>query len=356
VTSADPLAVVVDIDLSGNAGDAEKDTSGTLELRRFLESYRGNAPLLFPATARARRGRQVVGDAKPLRRRVRGERSPALGARELRHGPGAVRAWAPWIEVCTRPIDEPGTAERDIAVAHTQWLAAIPVQLVRSSAVKLAYDDAPPLSGDCRGRFASHRSACSWVLGSREVDRCVVVCAHGLGRNAARARDPARDVAALHETHRADRRDASGLGRLLGHDERVIPGVELIANSVRYAPLQQETSRGSRCGVAQGARLLRYFAVITWQMRGVPMLFTVLVVTLLLVVLAIGVFDRYDVFDALESAILLTILYKAAVEILTLFEEGRIHWRANAGRPGPAVPHAVGHLLATPPPVEETHV
>jgi CHASE2 domain-containing sensor protein len=357
VTSADPLAVVVDIDLSGNAGDAEKDTSGTLELRRFLESYRGNAPLLFPrrlepdADGRWWETQSPFDDVFAANARLRWAHASFAMDR------GAVRAWAPWIEVCTRPIDEPGTADRDIAVAHTQWLAAIPVQLVRSRAVKLAYDDAPPLSGDCRGEagVAPQRLLVGPRLTGGAVDasssaRTVsagVLLEEGIQLETSQLFT--KRIVLIGATHPAS-------GDFWVTTSGVIPGVELIANSVRYAPLQQETSRGSALWRRAGALVFFvYFAVITWQMRGVPMLFTVLVVTLLLVVLAIGVFDRYDVFEALESAILLTILYKAAVEILTLFEEGCIHWRASAGRRCRLCRTLWAISSRHPPPVEETH-
>jgi len=359
VTSAAPLAVVVDIDLSGNADEAEARAPGTLELRKFLEAYKGDAPLVFPQRLEPDAdGRQWVAqspfddvfDANP-------RLHWAHASFAMDHG--AVRTWAPWVEVCTHPIDEPGPADSEIAVAQTQWLAAIPVQLARSGVVKVAYDDAPQLSGDCRGEpvAAPQRLLVGPRLtgGSAEVSSSARTVSAGMllepGIQLETTELFTKRIVLIGATHPAS-------GDFWVTTSGVIPGVELIANSVRYASLQQEPGRGAALW-RRAATLVffAFFAVVTWKLRGVPLLFTAIVVTLLLVVLAIGAFERYDVFDALEAAILLTILYKAVVELLTLAEEARHHWRGNAGRP------ALDRLRRTlwaisarhPPPVKEKH-
>ena len=70
-----------------------------------------------------------------------------------------------------------------------------------------------------------------------------------------------------------------------------------------------------------------------WQLRGLPKLVALIGGTLLIVALAIELFGYYAVFDALETAIVLTVLYKAAVELCNVIEDWRRHWRENRDRP-----------------------
>jgi CHASE2 domain-containing sensor protein len=93
----------------------------------------------------------------------------------------------------------------------------------------------------------------------------------------------------------------------------VRPGVEMVANSIRYAPVQ-----GGNQSLAQrlGYRALALFLFGTFilferKLRGLPA--TVLSVGTALVTIAVvmSVTQTLAVFDALEAAILLIVLYKA---------------------------------------------
>ena len=95
----------------------------------------------------------------------------------------------------------------------------------------------------------------------------------------------------------------------------MLPGVELIANTVRFVDVQGAAARAPGLQRIVALAFFVFFAVATWRTRGLPKLVVLVAGTLLGVALAIGVFRYYGVFDALEAAIVLTVLYKAAVEL-----------------------------------------
>jgi hypothetical protein len=120
--------------------------------------------------------------------------------------------------------------------------------------------------------------------------------------------------------------------RLLAHGERGAAG--------RRADREHGEIRGraGRCRACAGPAAHRRARVLC-VLRGrdlahtrLPKLVVLVAGTLLGVALAIGVFRYYGVFDALEAAIVLTVLYKAAVELGNVIEDWRHHWRGHRGQ------------------------
>jgi CHASE2 domain-containing sensor protein len=105
----------------------------------------------------------------------------------------------------------------------------------------------------------------------------------------------------------------------------VRPGVELLANTVRYTPLQ-----GARHGWAENLAyrtvallLFALFVIAEWWLRGLGAVVAITSGVLAFVALLLALFDSLLVFDALEAAILLSIVYKIVEAAGTFFEELR---------------------------------
>ena len=247
-----------------------------------------------------------------------------------------MRDWQRWLEVCVASTDEPGTGATDIAVAHTRWLPAMAQAVtMATSAPDAARADAtpPPLSNDCRDDAPG--VANRLLIGPRLSGDDAVPAGDAASISARLLLEPemqldtqqlfhARTVL-IGATHAAARdywRTASG----------VLPGVELIANTVRFVDVQGAAARAPGLQRIVALAFFVFFAVATWRTRGLPKLVVLVAGTLLGVALAIGVFRYYGVFDALEAAIVLTVLYKAAVELGNVIEDWRHHWRGHRGQ------------------------
>jgi hypothetical protein len=341
VTEAQPSALVVDVDLSGdpNATEPTADPSGDAALRDFLRGYSGAAPLIFP--------RRIEVDADGRRWETRSPYDGIVAANARLHwahasfvtSGGVVRDWQRWVEVCTSPIDEPVGAEREIAVAQTRWLPAI-AQLIAAperatSAGKAAAAPPPPLSGDCHSDAPGATDRL--LIGPRLTGDSAAPSVTAATISAGLLLEPELQVdtgqlftgrtVLIGATHPAARDYWLTPGG-------VLPGVEVIANTIRFLGLQGDAeARGSWLQRAVALLFFAFFAVAMWRFRGLPKLVALIGGTLLIVALAIGVFGYYAVFDALETAIVLTVLYKAAVEVCTVIEDWRHHWRENRGRP-----------------------
>lgn len=96
------------------------------------------------------------------------------------------------------------------------------------------------------------------------------------------------------------------------------PGVELLANTVRFWPLQgKAVGPVAQTGLRAGAILLfAMFAFADWYLRPVIAIVATAAGVLALIGVAIRLFHDYRVFDLIETAILLAIIYKALRTIL----------------------------------------
>jgi len=124
----------------------------------------------------------------------------------------------------------------------------------------------------------------------------------------------------------------------------IYPGVELLANIVRFATVQADTTgRAAQLGHRLIAlALFVVFAWLGWQRRGqvAVVLATALAVAYLAV--AVGAFDDFAAFDVLEAAILMIIVYKAAESVLDFCGVLQTEWRRAAKGP-----HWYSRLLRT---------
>jgi CHASE2 domain-containing sensor protein len=337
VSAAKPMAVVVDIDLSG--GDASVPAAARdddAQLREFLRDYRGAAPLFFP--------RRIELDADGRRWQTTSAYDEVFRANDRLHwahasfatSGGVVRDWQRWIEVCVAPTDEPMAGATDVAVAKTQWLPSMAEAIAGAApaGVGIAQTMPPALSGDCRDDVPDFANRL--LIGPRLSGDAMVPSRDAQSVSARMLLNPELEIDS--EQLFGARTVLIGATHPAARDywltpSGVLPGVEVIANTIRFLDLQDAGKRSR--GWQRFATLVFYvfFAVSMWRLRGLPKLFVLVAGTLALVAVAIGAFGFYGVFDALEAAIVLAVLYKAAIELGTMIEDVREHWHTSRGKP-----------------------
>lgn len=303
VTAAEPLAVVVDIDLSWGDFATEQADQGAQRLRQFLEQYQGEAALVFPKRIDSMSLAERRAVASPLDDVfAANDRLAWAHASVETGGGGAVRSWRDWLAVC--------------AAGGAEWLPSVSVRVLQAVAAgSHAPPDAPSSSPDCAASEESATAAQRLLVGP------------GFRPNAAPKPDARVVSAALLLDPEIARNDAAlfggrvvvigathpGSGDFWLTPSGVRPGVEMVANAVRYAPVQRGSqSHAQRLGYRALALLLfGTFILFERKLRGVPA--TVLTVGTALVTIAVAmtVTRNLAVFDALEAAIVLVVLYKA---------------------------------------------
>lgn len=307
-----PAAVVVDIDLGWGGED-----SGLPALRDFLAGYDGPAPLIFPKRIEPAAGGTRRASKSPLDD-VFAKNSKLAWAHASfeTDSSGVVRQWADWIEVCA--ADDTHLLP-SIPATLSLLLDPLPTGLTRASP--------PPLGGTCR----------------REDDppsQLLLIGPRLTSVGSARMTADAAAVSALAvldpELERDDQWLFGGRVVLIGATHPasgdfwltpsgVLPGVELLAHTVRFSTLR--TSPGWRADTAHRAAALAaflMFVVIGLHLRGLAAALAYVFGGLLFVVLAIRLWDYYQVFEALEVALLLVVFYKFVQASLDVIEDWKL--------------------------------
>lgn len=318
VTAASPAAVVVDIDLSGAATEVADAQSAALH--GYFERYAGPAPLIFPK--RIERGRDGRRLAAPSPFDAVFARNPHLSwaHASLASDGGNVRKWAEWISIC----DAGGKS----------WLPAVAVRVAERIAVLprgLERPTPPSAPIDCSGSdFVTQRL----LIGPRltgEKQRAVQRDARAVSAGLVLDREIARDDAGLF----GDRVVLIGATHAGTEDywltgAGVLPGVEVLANTIRYAPLQNRGGIGSAIGYRVAVLVLfALYAWAVWSWKGMPAAVIIVPGTLVVVAIAIGVWEYVGVFEAIQAAALLFIVYEATRTVLDLAEDWRWKRRGN---------------------------
>ncbi len=312
VVQAAPAAVIVDIDLAWGGDDP-----GLPLLMAYLAAYSG-PPLLFPRRIEPAAGGNRKAAYSPL--------DPVFAANprlawahasfETDSG-GKVRQWADWIEVC--------------AEDRTYQLPSMPARLsllLDPLPAGLARATPPPLSGACR----------------RDADARAQLLLIGPRFTGPESRGMSSDAAAVPALAvldpELDRDDSWLFGNrvvLIGATypasgdfwltpSGVVPGVEMLAHTVRFASLR--TSPGWRADLAFRAVTLAGFvllALVSVYLVGLAAAIAFAAGTLLFVSVPIWLWNYYRVFEALELAVLLFVFYKFLQVMLDTLED----WRAR---------------------------
>ncbi len=320
VTAAHPAAVIVDIDLSGVQGEACAEDDR--QLTAFLKQYRGTAPLIFP--------KRIASDESGARRMAPSTYDPILGEPHLQWAhatfrtddDGIVRNWLPWLAIC--------------AEETPRWLPSVAVQASATLADRAGSSAGllePATPADCRAQDDG-------------VERRLLIGPRLTGPSKRPLSRDARAVSASQILDPAVARDDAGLfgGRvvLIGATHSgsgdvwmtpggAIPGVELLANAVHYAPLATGEGRGGE--IAFRALVLVFFVgyvALGLCLSGLMAFLIGLVYTFLVVAVAIRGFGFFRVFESLESAIVLTVLFLGMRALFDFFESFGRQWHTAA--------------------------
>ena len=325
VTRSLPAAVFVDLDVAFGTDAAADDALG-----RFLQAYAGPVPLVFP--------RRIETDERGLRRLAATPFDALFAANPRLHWShasfaadgGVVREWDPWLVVCA------GDQPQALPAVATALAEALP-----AGWHGLARRVPAPTATSCAEEPEVKQSL---LIGQRLT---------GAGHpplmreaslvSASALLDPAleRDDAALF----ADRivfigATHAGSGDFWVTPSGALPGVELVANTVRFLPLQQPS--GGRGEMAYRVATLSFFlllGMLFWLFRPSVAVAVLIPLSLALVALAVGAWGYFRVFDALAAALLLMVQCKTIEAGLTLVADWRRYgWRrtilAKHFRPG----------------------
>jgi len=243
-------------------------------------------------------------------------------------GGGAVRSWADWLAVCA------GTG--------TVWLPSVETA-VRSTVTPLPPGLTAPVAPAVT-KAAVCRSGSTGDVGQQQL----LTGPRMTGRDRAPRQPDAQTVSASMlldpELARDDARLFGGRVVFIGATHAsagdiwltptgVLPGVEMLANTVRYAPVQREPRGwGGMVGYRVAALLL--FAIYLWsewRLRGIGVVLAITGSVLLVLALGLGLFRSLVVFDSLEAAIVLVILYKATEKTFESLAEIRRKRREGYG-------------------------
>lgn len=314
-TAAQPVAVVVDIDLSwGDGGSGRGD--GDRRLEEFLRRYRGVAPIIFPKRVEPAPDGTLRAAGSPYDTILAGNSRLAWAHASFQaDGGGAVRDWAPWLAVCDArgPTWLPSVTTRIAAMAPELPAGlerpAPPAPLESCANLREPPTErllvGPRLTGQARRVLAPTASVVS-----AEMLLQPGMAIDGASLFGGR-------VVFIGATH-------AGSGDFWLTPSGVLPGVELLANTVRHAPLRPQAGLAAEVGHRVNALVLfAVFAAAAWWLRGVVAVLAIMLFALVYVSTAIGLFDHYGVFDALEAAIVLTIVYKT-LEVVVEFV---VDWR-----------------------------
>jgi len=325
VTAAHPSAVVVDIDLSwGVDADAARDP-GFVRLQHFLEHYAGPAPLIFPKRLERVPDGSLEIAASPFDELfLRNDSLAWAHAAFQTASGGAVRSWQDWVLVCDggRPEWLPS-----VATSLALLLSTLPPGMERP--VRPAVP-----TGDCEAPHAETRHERRLLIGPRITgDGQPAAGTNARAISASLLLDPqmarndeqlfANRVVLIGATH-------SGAGDDWITLSGVLPGVELLADTVRYAPLESKMAGKAGDIVHRAVTLLLFGMLVVLERRFRGMIALLLGTAFMLAVVAVGLagFEDLAVLDSVGAAILLFVIYKALETVLDFAAD----FRALRGR------------------------
>lgn len=325
VTAAQPSAVVVDIDLSWGGDANAAPGSDFARLQDFLAQYAGPAPLIFPKRLERAPDGSLAMAASPLDELFARNESLAWAHASFQTSAGgAVRSWQDWIAACDdgRPEWLPS-----VATSLALLLVTLPPGMERP------LRPAEP-GGNCGAPQAEAGHERRLLIGPRITgDGRLLANADARAISASLLLDPqvARNDAQLF----ANRVVFVGATHAGAGDDwltlsGVLPGVELLADTVRYAPLESKMAGRAGDIVHRAVSLLLFAMLVVLERRFRGMVALFLGTAFMLAVVAVGLawFEDLAVLDSVEAAILLVVIYKALETVL----EFAADFRALRGR------------------------
>lgn len=312
IASARPALIVVDIDFSDRGREEPPATSAALE--GFLRDYSGPPIILVRGSETTADGQIALLASRTIDPIVAANPNLSWANGTYATDPdGTVRKWHEWLVFC-------GASETSLPSVALRVLSAWPA----SGAVQLPRPDALTLRRPCRAGLGASRSH-------------IIIYDEGLsGRpGAAIARSLSR-VSAWQVIDPKIRRDdqalfsgravlvggtRSGSGDLWRTPVGMLSGVELMANTVRFAPGQIRES-----GYATLYSLVLFLVFCALRLLLRP--FIAIAVGAGICAAALFFAGPYAVLDAIENAILLFVELSILEECIHLWLDARSHgWR-----------------------------
>ena len=288
-------------------------TPASSRLQQFLEQYAGPAPLIFPKRVERAPDGSLAIAASPLDELFMRNDSLAWAHAAFQTAAGgAVRSWQDWVSVCDdgRPEWLPS-----VATSLALLLVTLPPGMERPLR-PAAPDD------DCNAMQAEAGPERRLLIGPRITgDGQPAAGTNARAISASLLLDPqmarndeqlfANRVVFIGATH-------SGAGDDWITLSGVLPGVELLADTVRYAPLESKMAGRAGDIVHRAVTLLMFgmLVVLERRLRGMIALFLGTAFMLAVVAVGLGWFEDLAVLDSVEAAILLVVIYKALDTVL----------------------------------------
>ena len=312
VSSAGPAAMVVDIDLSDAAADKPGAQQAERELRQFLQSYREAAPIILVRRVILGGDGSLRADQNNLVKALAARANPHVSwahALYITDEDGIVRRWQEAVRACP----ESGVSE---------LLPAVPISVLAQaqwSQPVFARPAYAPQAGEPCDTVDSGRASHVIMFGDRLV-----------GPTARFSTPSVMRVSAWQLTDRRVQREDDALfqGRVVivgGTHERthdswrtpvgVMPGVELVANTVRFGAgqLRHDAEPVNRAGLSRASlfamALFVVYIGVAFFLRPVLAVMVTLAATSLALHISLSRFGFYPVLDAVETGLLLLVQF-----------------------------------------------
>lgn len=318
VAAQGPTAIVVDVNLDCAAATG-CTAGGECDLNAFFAAYRGPPLILVRGMYM-----ETSPNSEPEVRASRTAYEDAIASNPsilwahtmyLTDADGTVRRWRDAWEACTD--------------AGTETVLAVPLQLSVSLSGGGSLTQAPPRSGQCS--FAAQTSPQHLVILGEPI----------IGQTQLNTRGP-RVLPARHlldaerEMERGGYFSVEGRVAIIGATHAasgdiwrtpigLMPGMELIAHTLRFAPVQIERQLENPAArdYSKPITLVAFWLLAVFAFALRPSLVVILagVLSFVAIFVATGMFGRFDVFESLALSLWIFVEFAVALAFWDLFRE-----------------------------------
>ena len=321
-----PSAIVVDINLDCATTTACSIPGGVCDLAAFFAAYRGPPLVLVRGMYM-----ETLPNDEPRVRVSRTEYDDAIASNSsilwahtlyLTDGDGTVRRWRNAWEACTE--------------AGTQTILAVPLRVTAAVSGQGSLAQAPPRTGLCT--LASQTSP----------EHLLILGAPISGQNRMNISDDAPRVMSARHLLDADREiEQTGYFSLAGRVVVIgathtasgdvwrtpiglMPGLELIAHTLRFAPTQTELPAGAT-DYSKSFTLMAFWTLAALAFLLHPSLAVLIlgVLSFVAIYVATGLFSRFDIFASLALSLGIFVEYAVTLAFWDLLRDSKNYrrWR-----------------------------
>jgi len=324
VAAQHPKAIVVDINLDCTATATSCPTGGGCDLGAFFSAYSGPPLVLVRGMYM-----ETSPNAEPKVRASRTAYEDAVASNPnilwahtmyLTDGDGTVRRWRDAWEACTD--------------SGTETVLAVPIRVTAALTGQGSIAQAPPRTGQCT--FTAQTSPQHLlILGAPIIGEAQLNSSGPRVLPARHLLDPERSiersgyfsldgrVVIIGATHAAS-------GDVWRTPIGLMPGIELIAHTLRFSPTQIALPPGS-VGYSKPITLVAFWtlAALAFLLRPGLVVLLAAVLAFVAIFVATGVYGRFDIFESLALSLWIFIEFAVALAFWELFREVGVYrkWR-----------------------------